>query len=141
MYGKTFRFLEVTNLVMIVFSSWLLVWFFGEGAHLYGIELVEYFMQDQSINNLPIQKPNPSYKFFPLLAKCQYNFHGAGGDIQVKVTGLCWIWKIIFSECWCLVYIGNQCLISKSFLFYILLELLPCPCHYWWTVLFTADLF
>ena len=89
MYGKTFRFLEVTNLVMIVLSSWLLVRFFGKGAHLYGIELVEYFMQDQSINNLPIQKPNPSYKFFPLLAKCQYNFHGAGGDIQVKVTGLC----------------------------------------------------
>ena len=91
MYGKTFCCLEVTNLVMIMFSSWLLVRFFGKGAHLYGIELVEYFIEDEITNNLPIPKPNPSYKLFPLLAKCQYNLHGPGGDIQVNVTDLHWM--------------------------------------------------
>ena len=89
MCGITFRGLEVINLLLIVFSSWVLVRFFGKGAHLYGIDFVEYFMQDNaSMHNLPIPKPNPSYKFFPLLAKCQYNLHGVGGAIQVKITDL-----------------------------------------------------
>lgn len=96
MYGLTFCCLEAANFGSILLQSYLWIQLFGHGSHRFGIDVISYVMADKtSMHQLPIPKPNPSYKFFPFVVKCQINTHGAGGDIQVKLYKIVYLQNLV----------------------------------------------
>lgn len=78
-YGFTFRLLESSHLPIVLLNIWTLCKFFGRDSHLFGI---------QFLTNLKDDLPSMSHRFFPLVAKCQYNLYGPGGDIN-NLDSLC----------------------------------------------------
>ena len=81
-YGALYLLLQTLNLLIILFQAWFWVRFFGQGAHLFGLNYIQYFLQDQNLDGYPIKKPNPAFEFFPSMVKCQLNTVGVGGDIE-----------------------------------------------------------
>jgi len=83
-YALTFRSLEVSNFLFLMFQCWFWIRFFGQNSESYGVDTLLYLRTSQP-NKLSSDHQNPAEKIFPYLAKCQYPLFGPSGTIQVNI--------------------------------------------------------
>ena len=75
-YALKFHFFQVWNLLNVIANIVLTDYFLGGKFLTYGPQVYSYYMDDRPGNGA-------MSSVFPKITKCQFNVHGAGGDINV----------------------------------------------------------
>lgn len=87
-YAAKFFLCEIINLMNVVFQIFYINKFIGGKFLDYGSRIFEYSQHVDTITD-------PMDDVFPKITKCQFNRHGPGGDIIVRIK------TNILSECQC----------------------------------------